>query len=147
MPNTPYDEFRPDIPNSKSVMAEDKRTIGVSEAADRVLDLMIEQGRFSDGIDAAKFAMALAINSRADAEDLTVEGTTTKWNVGSFDPDSQLRSLLDALYPDVDQPYRLLEFLIDNGLRRVSEHMESVGEFDVIALLDEAGSRPSASAP
>ena len=128
-------------------MAEDKRTIGVTEAADGVLAVMVEQGHFSDAIDAAKFAMALAINSRGHAEDLTVEGTTTKWNVGSFDPDSQLRSLLDALYPDVDQPYRLLEFLIDDGLHRVSEHMESVGELDVIALLDEAGTHPSTAAP
>ncbi len=124
-------------------MAEDKRTIGVTEAA----AVMVEQGHFSDAIDAAKFAMALAINSLGHAEDLTVEGTTTKWNVGSFDPDSQLRSLLDALYPDVDQPYRLLEFLIDDGLHRVSEHMESVGELDVIALLDEAGTRRSTAAP
>ena len=129
-------------------MPEDKRTIGVTVAADRVLAAMVEQGHFSDGIDAAKFAMALAINDGAnvDEQDLAVEGSTTKWNVGSFDPDSQLRTLLQALYPDVDQPYRLLEFLIDDGLRRVSEHMESVGEFDVIALLDEAGS-PSSAAP
>ncbi len=129
-------------------MAEDKRTLGVSEAADRVLAVMVEQGHFADGIDAAKFAMALAINAgaHADEQDLTVEGTTTKWNVGSFDPDSQLRSLIDALYAGVDQPYRLLEFLIDDGLRRVSDHMESVGELDVIALLDEAGSRSSAAA-
>ena len=85
-----------------------------------------------------------AAEANADERDLTVEGTTTKWNVGSFDPDSQLRSLIDALYLDVDQPYRLLEFLIDDGLHRVGEHMESVGELDVIALLDEAGSRSSA---
>ncbi len=130
-------------------MAEDKRTIGVTEAADRVLATMVEQGHFADGIDAAKFAMALAINAGAntDGEDLTVEGTTTKWNVGSFDPDSQLRSLIDALYPDIDQPYRLLEFLIDDGLHRVSEHIESIGELDVIALLDEAGNRPGAPTP
>ncbi|MYG79463.1 MAG: hypothetical protein F4189_14020 [Acidimicrobiaceae bacterium] len=128
-------------------MAEDKRTIGVTEAADGVLAVMVEQGHFSDAIDAAKFAMALAISSQADAGDLTVEGTTTKWNVGSFDPDSQLRSLLDALYPDVDQPYRLLEFLINDGLHRVSKHIESIGELDVIALLDEAESRSSAAAP
>ncbi len=128
-------------------MAEDKRTIGVTEAADGVLAVMVEQGHFSDAIDAAKFAMALAISSQANAGDLTVDGTTTKWNVGSFDPDSQLHSLLAALYPDVDHPYRLLEFLIDDGLHRVSEHMESIGELDVIALLDEAGSRSSAAAP
>lgn len=130
-------------------MAEDKRTIAVTEAADRVLAEMVEQGHFSDGIDAAKFAMALAISSGAkqDEQNLIVESTTTKWNVGSFDPDSQLRSLIAALYPDVDQPYRLLEFLIADGLDRVSEHIESVGELDVIALLDEAGTRPSAAAP
>ena len=128
-------------------MAEDKRTIGVTEAADGVLAVMVEQGHFSDAIDAAKFAMALAISSQANAGDLTVDGTTTKWNVGSFDPDSQLHSLLGALYPDVDHPYRLLEFLIDDGLHRVSEHMESIGELDVIALLDEVGSRSSAAAP
>ena len=130
-------------------MAEDKRTIAVTEAADGVLAVMVEQGHFSDAIDAAKFAMALAINAGVNAvgRDLTVEGTTTKWNVGSFDPDSQLHSLLGALYPDVDHPYRLLEFLIDDGLLRVGEHMESVGELDVIALLDEAGSRSSAAAP
>ena len=130
-------------------MTEDKRTIGVTETADRVLAVMIEQGHFADGIDAAKFAMALAINSKANANerDLTVESTTTKWNVGSFDPDSQLRSLINALYPDINQPYRLLEFLIDDGLRRVSEHIESVGELDVIALLDEARSPSSAAAP
>ena len=130
-------------------MAEDKRTIGVTESADRVLAVMVERGYFADGIDAAKFAMALAINSGANANerDLTVEGTTTKWNVGSFDPDSQIRSLINALYPDIGQPYRLLEFLIDDGLRRVSEHIESVGEFDMISLLDEAEPRSSAAAP
>ena len=130
-------------------MAEDKRTIGVTDVADGVLAAMVEQGHFSDGIDAAKFAMALAINAGANADErnLAVEGTTTKWNVGSFDPESQLRSLIDALYPGVDQPYRLLEFLIDDGLHRVRKHMESVGELDVIELLDEASARPGATAP
>ena len=122
-------------------MAENKRTIGVTTTADGVLAVMVEQGHFSDAIDAAKFAMALAINAggNEDERDLAVEGTTTKWNIGSFDPDGQIRSLIDALYPDIKQPYRFLEFLIDDGLNRVSEHIESVGELDVIALLDEAG--------
>ena len=129
-------------------MAEDKRTIGVTETADEVIGLMVKQGHFADGIDAAKFAMAVAINASAGEgkQDLTVEGATTKWNVGSFDPDSQLRSLITALHPDTTQPYRLLEFLIDDGIRRVREHIASEGEFDVIALLDEAGTSPGASA-
>lgn len=38
-------------------------------------------------------------------------------------------------------------FLIDDGLRRVSGHMESVGELDIIALLNEAEAPSSAGAP
>ncbi len=130
-------------------MAEYKRTIGVTETADDVLNLMVQQGHFSDAIDAAKFAMATAINAGAgkDRQVLTVEGVGTKWNVGSFDSDSHLRSLITALHPDTTQPYRLLEFLIDDGLRRISEHIASEGEFDVIALIDEAGTDPGAAAP
>ncbi len=119
-------------------MAEDKRTIGVTKAADAVLEIMVQQGHFVDGIDAAKFAMAVAINADAGIESLSVEGTNTKWNVGSFDPDSQLRALLTALFPDTDEPYRLLEFLVDDGLQRIREHIESEGEFDVVAMLDES---------
>ena len=139
--DVPWEAAHEDLRNSLSSL----RTIGAIKCDDGAQRLreMMTTGRDpgTSGIDAAKFAMALAINAGAnsDERDLTVEGATTKWNVGSFDPDSQLRSLIDALYPDVDQPYRLLEFLIDDGLRRVSEHMESVGELDVIALLDEAG--------
>lgn len=128
-------------------MTDDKRTIGVTEAADAVLELMVEQGHFADGIDAAKFAMASAINAGVGNDDLGVEGTSTKWNVGSFDPDGQLRSLLAALFPDTDQPYRLLEYLIDEGLRRIREHIDLEGEFDVIAMLDEAESSDDATVP
>lgn len=131
-------------------MAEDKTTIGVTEAADRVLARMVEKGHFKNGIDAAKFAMAVAINAgaRKDDENLTLEGANTKWNVGSFDTDGQLHSLIAALHPDVDQPYRMLESLIDDGIRHVGEHMASNGDaLDVIALLDAAGTDPSAPAP
>ena len=71
-------------------MAEDKRTIGVSEAADRVLADVVEQAHFSDGVDAATFAMAIAINAGACEGELNliVEGANTKWNVGSFEAGS-----------------------------------------------------------
>ena len=131
-------------------MAEDKTTIGVTEAADRVLVRMVEKGHFKQGIDAAKFAMAVAINAgaRKNDESLTVEGANTKWNVGSFDSDGQLRSLIAALHPDIDQPYRMLESLIDDGLRHVGKRMASSGDaLDIIGLLDEAGTDPNATAP
>lgn len=131
-------------------MSEDKTTIGVTEAADRVLARMVEKGHFKNGIDAAKFAMAVAINSgaRNDDENPTIDGTNTKWNIGSFDADGHLRSLISAIHPDVSQPYRMLEALIDDGLRHVGEHMASSGDaLDIIELLDEARTDPAAAAP
>lgn len=131
-------------------MSEDKTTIGVTEAADRVLARMVEKGHFKNGIDAAKFAMAVAINSgaRNDKENLAIDGTNTKWNIGSFDADGHLRSLIAAIHPDVSQPYRMLEALIDDGLRHVGEHMAASGDaLNIIELLDEARTDPAAAAP
>ena len=131
-------------------MSEDKTTIGVTEAADRVLARIVDKGHFKNGIDAAKFAMAVAINAGAanDDESLTVEGTNTKWNIGSFDPDGHLRSLIAAIHPDMGQPYRILEALINDGIRHVGEHMASRGDaFDIIELLDEARTDPAEATP
>ena len=123
-------------------MAEDKRTIGVTEAADGCSRRDGRARHFSDGIDAAKFAMALAINSRGERERAGPHRREAPPRSGTSAASIRTANSAHSSTPstrDVDQPYRLLEFLIDDGLHRVSEHMESVGELDVIALLDEAG--------
>jgi hypothetical protein len=81
--------------------------------------------------------MALAINEGVglSLSNPSVEGASTKWNVGSFDPNNDLQTLLTALYPEVTTPYRLLEYLIDEGLRLVESHIEQTGVFDVTDLL------------
>jgi hypothetical protein len=93
----------------------DKRTIGITRANEQSLAALVAAGAFGSELDAAKFAMAHAIEQGAEVG--TVEGTSTKWNVGTVDPDASLKALIESLYGAVAEPYRLIEYLINEGLR------------------------------
>jgi hypothetical protein len=96
-------------------MAADKKMIDITSGNELVLARMVEAGRFASELDAAKFAMAYAINRETPAG--STDGAATKWNVGSVDPDGSLRSLIEALFPAASEPYRLVEHLMNEGLR------------------------------
>lgn len=96
-------------------MANDKRTIGITKENASALAALVTAGHFESEVDAAKFAMALAI--REGVTSGVTEGADTKWNAGSVDPDGSLRTLLEALYPGTQEPYRLAEHLMNEGLR------------------------------
>lgn len=113
-------------------MANDKNTIGVTPQAQKVLDSIAEQNLFPDQMDAAKFAMALAI--RRGRRPADVSAVDTKWNVGSFDKDGRLRDLIPILFPQIDTPYRAVESLINIGLDIISG--ESKTGFDLLTLLE-----------
>lgn len=93
----------------------DKKTIGITSANERVLAALVSEGLFASEIEAAKFAMAHAIDSGVARG--TTEGAGTKWNVGSVDSDGALKAVVEALFPDETQPYRLVEHLMNEGLR------------------------------
>lgn len=93
----------------------DKKTLGVTTSNRRVLNALALEGRFANDIEAAKFAMAHAINQGVGRG--TTEGVGTIWNVGSFDGDGALKAVIEALHPDETNPYRLVEHLINEGLR------------------------------
>ena len=95
--------------------ASDKKTIGITSANEQVLSALATEGLFASEIEAAKFAMAHAI--RAGLPRGTTEGAGTKWNVGSLDSDGVLRAVIEALCPDESHPYRLVEHLMNEGLR------------------------------
>jgi hypothetical protein len=96
-------------------MASDKKTIGITKSNASLLAQLVSVGSFGSELDAAKFAMAYAIKSGVQSG--SAEGAETKWNVGSVDPDGSMRSLLEALYPDTDEPYRLAEHLMNEGVK------------------------------
>ena len=107
-------------------MAVDKKTIGITKANASSLSKLVEAGRFGSELDAAKFAMAYAI--RTGKTTGSTEGAETKWNVGSVDADGSLRSLLEALFSDCSEPYRLAEHLMNLGIQELSVELGDTGD-------------------
>ena len=108
-------------------MNSDKKTIGIAASNASVLANIASVGRFSSELDAAKFAMAYAIKEGVSIR--SFDGVDTKWNVGSFDPDGSMRSLLEALFPDTTEPYRLAESLMNEGIKHLDVALASNGDF------------------
>lgn len=96
-------------------MSADKRTVGMAKSNLVGLAALVQSGNFLSELDAAKFAMAYAI--RAGVPLGSIEGADTKWNVGSVDPDGSLRSLIEALHPESAEPYRLVEYFMNEGVK------------------------------
>lgn len=118
-------------------MANDKRTIGLTPYTREVMNRIMETSMFKDQLDVARLAMALAINCDKNLD--FSEGAETVWNVGSFDPDGEIRNLISALFPDVDTPYRHLEYLVNAGLKIMGRHLAENKEFDIVDLMKLKG--------
>jgi hypothetical protein len=96
-------------------MSVDKRTIGIASSNERVLAELVSAGHFGSELEASKFAMAYAIKREVPMG--TAEGANTKWNVGTVDSDGSLKLVVEALYPSCSEPYRLVEHLMNEGLK------------------------------
>src|ERR1700693_4272598 len=102
-------------------MAEDKKTIGLTETSKKIMDDLVEKAGFKQDMDAAKFAFALAVNR--GQEPGPVDGAGAIWNVGSFDEGGDLKALIRNLFPNADAPYRALESLMNTGFGLVAEEL------------------------
>ena len=119
----------------------DKKTIGLTPNGERLIEAVMETGLFRDKLDAAKFAMALAI--RDHEQPAPLEKTSTIWNVGSFDSEDRLKQIVPLLVPGCDEPYRAIESLIEKGLVRL-EAMRQAGPLDLAQMLREnSGEEPA----
>lgn len=107
-------------------MASDKKTIGITKANATALSNLVIAGRFGSELDAAKFAMAYAVKKGTPPGN--TEGAETKWNVGSVDPDGSMRSLLESFYPTDEEPYRLAEHLMNEGIKSLAELLGANGD-------------------
>jgi hypothetical protein len=116
-------------------MSTDKVTIGITSENRDVLSRLMAEGHFGSELDAALFAMAYAI--RAGVGTGVSEGPNTKWNVGSVDGDGKLRTLVNALFPAVSEPFRLVEYLMNEGLKRL-QSADGLAP-DVAGILARAG--------
>ncbi|WP_312223727.1 hypothetical protein [Rhizobium rhizoryzae] len=115
----------------------DKRTIGITSANEKNLAALVLAGNFGSELDAAKFALAYAI--RNDVSAGTAEGTNTKWNIGTVDGDGSLKSVVEAVFDGVAEPYRLIEYLINEGLARLGS--DDAIPPDVVGILSQADQR------
>jgi hypothetical protein len=94
-------------------MAEDKKTIGLTDTNKKMVDQIVEKAGFKRDMDAAKFAFVLAVNKGLQPG--PVEGAGTIRNVGSFDEGGDLKAQIQNLFPNSDAPYRALESLMNSG--------------------------------
>ena len=61
--------------------------------------------------------------------------TGTIWNVGTLDEGGDLKTLIENLYPNVQQPYRALESLMNSGFSLLADEMKSDGGLRVEEVL------------
>jgi hypothetical protein len=104
-------------------MERDRESIGLTMESQAILTEIEERGWFADGQDIARFSMAYAIRAKV-GEGATV-GTETRWAAGNFDKTGEIRALLGALYPTCQTPVRLMEHLVNEGLRLVAPRIRS----------------------
>jgi hypothetical protein len=114
-------------------MAEDKNTIGLTDVNKAIMDQVVENAGFQYDMDAAKFALALAISR--GYEPGRPEGAKTIWNVGTFDADGELKALVQNLFPNVDTPYRAVESLMNIGFGVLANEMKATSGLRIEDLL------------
>ena len=104
-------------------MERDRESIGLDAEAQAILADIEGHGWFLEGQDIARFCLAYAI--RAKVADGVTSGTETRWAAGNFDKTGEIRALLAALYPACQTPVRLMEHLVNEGLRMVAARLRS----------------------
>jgi hypothetical protein len=104
-------------------MERDRETIGLTPQTQALLASIEQRGWFLEGQDIARFCLAYAI--RAKVGDGVTSETETRWAAGNFDKTGEIRALIAALYPECKTPVRLMEHLVNEGLRLVANRLES----------------------
>ncbi len=115
-------------------MAEDKKTIGLTEPNKAIMEKIVEKAGFKRDMDAAKFAFALAVHRGCEPQSL--EGVGTIWNVGSFDESGDIRALIQNLFPLAEAPYRTLESLMNAGFELLATELRNDPSMQIEALLN-----------
>jgi hypothetical protein len=124
-------------------MIDDKKTIGLTTENRSVMERIMDKGFFRDQKDAAMFAMAYAIGHGVPPGNS--EGANTIWNVGSVDPDGEIRVLMGNLFRDTLTPYRLLEFFVNAGLTQMGARMEKEPGMEISDFLGDQSTAGTAT--
>ena len=113
---------------------EDRKQIGLTDHGRATVARLTENlGWFDEGQDAGRFALAYAIKAKIEPGN-TAAAVETRWSPDLFDPSAEIRLILRAMYPDTTMPIRLIEYLINEGLRRIAARIKD-GDVSPTALL------------
>jgi hypothetical protein len=115
-------------------MKTDIKTIGLTPEADQVAERLKNIGAFKEKQDAARFAIAVAINEGISSG--RTEGTDTRYASHSFD-NGELAALVATLYPNArETPFRMIEHLMNQGLLLIEKRgINRVA--DVVKLMED----------
>jgi hypothetical protein len=103
---------------------EDRKQIGLTERGRSTVALLTdEMGWFEEAQAAGRFALSYAIRAGV-APGQTAAPVETRWSPDLFDPSGEIRALLRGMYPDNAMPVRLMEYFIDEGLRRIAARID-----------------------
>ena len=106
---------------------EDRKQIGLTEHGIAVVARLTDElGWFDEGQAAGRFALAYAIRAGINLGK-TGAPVQTRWSPDLFDPSGEIRALLHAMYPDATMQIRLIEYLIDEGLRLIGAKIDDGG--------------------
>ena len=102
--------------------SRDKDVIGLTTEAQRQIEDIEAHGWFKDRVDIARFCLAFAV--RSGCKPGLSDQVDTRWAAGNFDKAGEIRAVLRAMYPNVEHPVRLMEFLVNTGIEMVHRRVE-----------------------
>ena len=106
---------------------EDRKQIGLTDRGRVIVGRLVDDlGWFDEAQAAARFALAYAIRQGVSPGE-TRAPVETRWSPDLFDPTGEIRALLRAMYPNAQMPIRLMEHLIDAGLRLLAAELDNEG--------------------
>ena len=97
---------------------DDKRTLGVTAEGAEALEELMSTGWFAEEMDAYRVAISLAFANDLLKDSSEMTGTSTKWNIGTLDPDDVLLSMVLAFSDEhLARPYAHAEARCRRGSR------------------------------
>lgn len=122
-----------------------RRNIAFTPTATAAAKRLQERFPFEDLIDVARVATAYALREKMPLARPADFGSAngSNFNIGSVDPKGELRDLLLALHPEIDEdPYRVVETLMSLGAISLDKRL-ALGE--VLSLRDLIGAEGAGS--
>lgn len=119
--------------------------IALTGPADLAKDAILARFPFPEKTQAIRLGLAYAIRRQlapVRGDNFGHPGDGQNMNVGSFDPTGEIRALIQALYPDADDPYQVAETLMSLGLVALGQEVteKRVQRLrDILEAPDEGG--------